>query len=88
MNKAKKKVNVIFFEFNAPPCGGPGGTQYAGLEAKIKKSGKFKALSPGEGFYGYVKGKFKGKSAEGTAYYHFDEFGCDSGEVTWTAERD
>ena len=79
VNKSKKRVNVIFFEFNAPPCGGPGGTQYAGLEAKIKKSGKFKALSPGEGFYGDVKGKFKGKSAEGTAYYHFDEFGCDSG---------
>ena len=88
MNKKKTKVNVVFFEFNAPPCGGTGGLQYAGLEGKIKKSGKFNVPSPGDGFYGYVKGKFKGKSAEGTALYHFDKFGCDSGEVTWTAERD
>ncbi len=80
----KKKVNVVFFETIAPPCAG----QYAGLEAKIKKSGKFKALSPGDGFYGYVKGKIKGKKAEGTALYHWDAMGCDSGVVTWTAEKD
>jgi len=88
VNKADKTVSVIFFEFNAPPCGGPGGTQYAGLTAKIKKSGKFKALSPGDGFYGYVKGKFNGKKGSGTALYHWDEMGCDSGEVTWTAKKD
>jgi hypothetical protein len=86
VSKSKKKVNVIFFEFIVPPCSP--GTQFAGLEAKIKDSGKFKALSPGDGFYGYVKGRFKGRSAEGTAYYHFDKFGCDSGILTWTAERE
>ncbi|MDX6587847.1 MAG: hypothetical protein QOI31_2320 [Solirubrobacterales bacterium] len=87
VNKSKTKVNVVFFEFIAPPCGGPGGTQYAGLEGKIKDSGKFNVPSPGDGFYGYVKGKFKGKSAEGTALYHFDAQGCDSGIVDWTAKK-
>jgi hypothetical protein len=87
VNKAKTKVIVVFFEFDAPPCGGMGGLQYAGLEAKIKKSGKFKALSPGDGFYGFVKGKFKGSKASGTAKYHWEEQGCDAGDVTWTAEK-
>jgi hypothetical protein len=59
VNKSKTKVNVVFFEFIAPPCGGPGGPQYAGLEGKLKKSGKFNVPSPGDGFYGYVKGKFR-----------------------------
>jgi len=88
VNKAKKKVNVTFFEFNAPPCGGAGGTQYAGLVGKIKKSGKFKVPSPADGFYGYVKGKFKGGKVEGTALYHHDKLGCDSGVVDYTGEKD
>ena len=88
VNKKKTKVNLIFFEFIAPPCGGPGGTQYAGLESKIKESGKFNIPSPGDGFFGYVKGKFKGGKVQGTALYHFDELGCDSGVVDYTGEKD
>jgi hypothetical protein len=87
VNKKKTKVTVVFFEFNAPPCGGAGGTQYAGLTTKIKPSGRFNAPSPGDGFYGYVKGKFDGKKASGTALYHFDKLGCDSGVVDWTAKK-
>jgi hypothetical protein len=85
--KKRTKVNVVFFEFDAPPCGGMGGLQYAGLQAKIKPSGKFNAPSPGDGFYGYVKGKFNGRKASGTARYHFDASGCESGVVDWTAHK-
>jgi hypothetical protein len=91
VNKKKTKVNLVFFEWSAKqiaPCGGgPGGAQWAGLTAKIKPTGKFKVLSPADGFYGYVKGKFNGRKAEGTAYYHYDELGCDSGIVDWTAHK-
>jgi hypothetical protein len=87
VNKKRTKVNVVFFEFDAPPCGGVGGLQYAGLQAKIKPSGKFNAPSPGDGFYGYVKGKFNGRKASGTARYHFDASGCESGVVDWTAHK-
>jgi hypothetical protein len=87
VNKKKTKVTVVFFEFDAPPCGGPGGLQYAGLTDKIKPSGKFNVPSPGDGFYGYVKGKFDGRKAAGTALYHFDSAGCDSGVVDWEAEK-
>ena len=91
VNKKRTKVNLVFFEWSATqiaPCGGgPGGTQWAGLTARIKPTGKFKVLSPADGFYGYVKGKFNGRRAEGTAYYHFDKLGCDSGIVDWAAEK-
>ena len=87
VNKAKTKVTVVFFEFVAPPCGGMGGLQYAGLTGKLRNSGKFRVLSPADGYYGYVKGKFEHHSADGTALYHYDPSGCNSGEVTWTAER-
>ena len=80
----KKKVNVVFFELLSPPCAG----QYAGLEAKLRKNGKFKALSPADGLYGYVKGKVNGNKASGTARYTHPELPCDSGEVTWTAEKE
>jgi len=87
VNRKKTRVTVVFFELEADPCKGTGGLQYAGLKAKIKDSGKFKALSPGDGFYGYVKGKFQGRQAEGTALYEVEASGCDSGEVTWEAEK-
>jgi hypothetical protein len=87
VNKKKKKVSVIFFELSAPPCGGGMGTlQYAGLVTKLKKNGTFKAkFAP----YGYVKGKFKGKKAKGTARYEVHQNGvdCDSGVISWTAKR-
>ncbi len=85
---SKKKVIVNYFQFTAPPCGGVGGLQFAGLEAKRKDNGKFKALSPADGYYGFVKGKVVGRRASGTAHYQFPEQGCDSGEVTWTAEKE
>jgi hypothetical protein len=87
VNRKKTRVSVIYFELEADPCKGTGGLQYAGLKAKIKRSGKFKALSPGDGFYGYVKGKFKGKRASGTAVYNPEGTGCDSGIVEWKARK-
>ncbi len=87
VNKKRNKVSVVFFEFEADPCKGTGGLQYAGLKAPIRDNGKFKALSPGDGFYGYVKGRFHGQIADGTARYHYDPSGCESGVVNWTADK-
>ena len=84
----KHKVIVNFFQFSSPPCGGPGGTQYAGISSKLKPNGKFKAPSPGGTGNGFVKGKVKGKNASGTAHHTLPESGCDSGEVTWTAHKE
>ena len=81
-----KNVNVTWFGFDSPPCGGPGGTQYAGLQAKLKKNGKFKAAPSSD--YGYVKGKLKGRKFTGTARHTLPELGCDSGVVTWTAKKE
>jgi hypothetical protein len=87
--KSKKKVNIIFFEWSASlisPCGGgPGGTQFAGEKTRLKPSGKFNWVD--EFGYGYVRGKFEGKEASGTARYTFEPLGCDSGVVEWTAEK-
>lgn len=89
VKKNKKKVNIVFFEFSddliAPCGGGPGGTQFAGHTTKLKRSGKFKWVD--EFGYGYVKGKFKGRKATGTARYTFEPNGCDSGVVEWTARK-
>jgi hypothetical protein len=87
VNSAKTKMTVVFFEFSAPPCGGKGGLQYAGLKAKIRSDGTFKAKSPADGYYGYVKGRFHGRYADGRALYHYDPSGCNSGDVTWSAEK-
>jgi hypothetical protein len=87
VNSAKTKVTVVYFEFSAPPCGGKGGLQYAGLKAKIRSDGTFKAKSPADGYYGYVKGRFHGRYADGRALYHYDPSGCNSGDVTWSAEK-
>ena len=89
VSKNKKKVNIIFFEWSADlltPCGGgPGGTQFAGHRTRLKKSGKFNWVD--EFGYGYVRGKFKGRKASGTARYTFESLGCDSGVVEWTARK-
>ncbi len=87
VNRKKTKVTVVFFELEADPCKGTGGLQYAGLTAPIRDNGKFKALSPANGFYGYVKGRFHGQMADGTARYHHDPTGCESGVVNWTARK-
>jgi hypothetical protein len=90
VNKAKTKVQVIFFELYCP---GLPGLQYAGLSAHLSPTGTFKALSPGDGFYGYVKGKFSGRRATGTVTYD-NTTGCvipaDDAmphEMKWTANH-
>jgi len=88
VNRAKTKITVVFFELDAPPCGGLGGLQYAGLKAHLRSNGKFKALSPGDGFYGYVKGRVHGAQGDGTARYHADASGCETGVLTWEALND
>lgn len=72
VNKAKTRVQVIYFELYCP---GLPGLQWAGLSAVIKPNATFKALSPGHGFYGYVKGKFSGKRATGIVTYD-NTVGC------------
>jgi hypothetical protein len=87
VNNRKRTLQVVFLELKAPPCGAPeqGGLQYAGLPAKVNRIGHFKALSPGNGFYGYVEGDLHRNKASGTAVYHVASRGCDSGTVTWHA---
>ncbi|HYH62349.1 MAG TPA: hypothetical protein VD766_10830 [Solirubrobacterales bacterium] len=84
VNKKKTKVSVVFFELEAPPCGGKGGLQWAGIEGKIKDNGKFKIKDDP---YGYIKGRFHGSMADGTARYAYKPSGCDSGVITWASER-
>jgi hypothetical protein len=88
--KNKQKVNIVFFEWSdsliAPCGGGPGGTQFAGHKTRLKPSGKFNWVD--EFGYGFVKGKFEGRKASGTARYTFEMNGCDSGVVEWEAERE
>jgi hypothetical protein len=59
---------------------------YAGISGKIKKKGKFTALSPANRHYGSVKGKLKGKKAEGTAVHPMSGLECGA-DVSWTAEH-
>jgi len=85
--KNRKKVNIVYFEFVAPPCGAGGafgGLQMAGETTKLV-NGKFKFVD--EFGYGYVKGKFEAGRAHGTARYTFEPRGCDSGVVEWTAKK-
>ena len=80
VNRKKTKVNIVFFEFSGPGCAP--GTQVAGEKTAVRASGKFKWEDE---FYGFIKGQFQHNEAEGTA-----ELGggpCDSGPITWTAER-
>jgi hypothetical protein len=84
VNKSKTTVTVIYFELYCP---GLPGLQYAGLSGPIKPNGDFKALSPGNGFYGKVRGRFSGKKATGTVTYD-NTTGCDIGpDVTWSANH-
>jgi hypothetical protein len=82
VNKKKNKVTIGFFELEAPPCGP--NLQFSGGKTAVRASGKFKWEHPS---YGYVKGQVHHNEAEGTARYKFDPRGCDTGVVTWTAER-
>lgn len=86
--KNKGKVNIVYFEFVAPPCGtggSGGGLQFAGKSTKLV-NGKFKFVD--EFGYGYVKGKFEAGRAHGTARYTFEQQGCDSGVVDWNAKKE
>jgi hypothetical protein len=80
--KNRETVNIVYFEFVAPPCGP--NLQMAGMKTKLV-NGKFKFVD--EFGYGYVKGKFEAGRAHGTARYTFQERGCDSGVVEWTAKK-
>jgi len=88
VSKNKKRVTVVFFELSAPPCGGGGmGTlQYAGLRAHIS-NGAFKAKADP---YGYVRGKFSGRKATGTALYEVHQMGvnCETPpNLKWSANH-
>lgn len=86
--KNRKRVNIVYFEFVAPPCGtggAAGGLQFAGKKTKLV-NGKFKFVD--EFGYGYVKGKFEAGRAHGTARYRFEQQGCDSGVVEWRAKKE
>jgi hypothetical protein len=82
VNKKKTKVNIVFFELEAPPCDGSH-LSYAGERTAVRASGKFKWES--EFGYGFVKGQFQHNEAEGTARWQGGA--CDSGLITWTADR-
>ena len=81
--KSKRKVKIVYFEFVAPPCGP--NLQFAGEVAKLRRPGRFKFVD--EFGYGYIKGKFEGRKATGTARYTFEPNGCDSGVVEWKAKK-
>jgi hypothetical protein len=88
----KKQATVVFIDFQ-DPCRPPEGQpSYAGISGELKKKGrkkkKFKAKSPADGYYGYVKGTLKGKKAEGTAVYAPPSDPIECGvSVRWTAEH-
>ncbi len=83
VKKSKKKLQIAFFEYNAPPCGQ--GEFGVGQIVKIKRTGKFKYVD--EFGYGYIKGKFKGRKASGTLRYHAPTTTCDTGVLDWTARK-
>ncbi|HWL64822.1 MAG TPA: hypothetical protein VNP73_02515 [Actinomycetota bacterium] len=83
--KNKNKVNIVYFEFLNVDCNKV--TQVAGETVKLKKSGKFKLKDADLPFSsGYIKGKFKGKKASGTA--EFPDRCPSAGVIDWEAEKD
>ena len=79
----KNKVQIVYFEFLNTGCSNV--TQTAGVSTKLKPSGKFN-LDPADPVFanGYIKGKFDGKQASGTAEFPSR---C-PGLIEWTAEKD
>jgi hypothetical protein len=67
--KSKKKVNIVYFEFLNIGCVADN-TQLAGESVKLKPSGKFKLEDADVVFSsGYIRGKFEGRKATGTAEF-------------------
>lgn len=90
LTATKKNVHLTYFDYQDSCDNGTfANGSYAGLDAKIKKNGKFTIKGPGT--TGFVKGKFKGKKASGTAFHGLrGENGvyCSTGpDVTWTAKK-
>lgn len=80
--KSKSKVKIIYFEFLNIGCGKV--TQTAGVRAKLKASGRFNYADADPVFQdGYIKGRFDGRNASGTAEFPSR---C-PGVITWTAKR-
>jgi hypothetical protein len=66
--KSKRKVNIVYFEFLNVDCKKV--TQVAGETVKLKRSGRFKLEEADTPFSsGFIKGKFEGKKATGTAEF-------------------
>jgi hypothetical protein len=80
----KKKVTIVYFEYRNIDCNNI--TQVAGEKARIKKSGKFN-FEPADGVFGsgYIKGKFKGGEASGTA--EFPDRCASEGVIKWEAKE-
>jgi hypothetical protein len=67
--KSKKKVNIVYFEFLNIGCVADN-TQLAGETVRLKPTGKFKLEDADVVFSsGYIKGKFEGRKATGTAEF-------------------
>jgi hypothetical protein len=66
--KSKRKVNIVYFEFLNVDCEKV--TQVAGETVRLRRSGKFK-LEPADTPFssGFIKGKFEGRKATGTAEF-------------------
>jgi len=82
----KKKVNIVYFEMLNINCSKV--TQLAGETVKLnKETGKFKLKDADVVFSsGYIKGKFKGRKASGTA--EFPDRCASAGVIEWEAEKD
>jgi hypothetical protein len=84
LNVNQKKTKVTGFvegDRGEPPCSAPFEWQ---VDAKLKESGRF---ADKDEVYGYVKGKFEGKKASGTARFIYEPNGCDSGVIDWAAKK-
>jgi hypothetical protein len=83
VNRKKTKVRgFVEGDRGESPCDPP--IEFH-VDTKVKPSGKFNHVD--EFGYGYVKGKFEGKKASGTARFTFEPNGCDSGVITWDGRK-
>ncbi len=85
LNVNKKKTKVTGFvegDRGESPCHPP--IEWH-VDAKLNGRGKF---ADKDEVYGYVKGKFEGRRASGTARFIFEPNGCDSGVIDWEAKKD
>ena len=80
----KKKVNIVYFEFLNIDCNNV--TQIAGETVRLRATGKFR-FAPADPVFssGYVKGKFDGRKASGTAA--FPDRCPSAGVIEWEARK-